>query len=283
MKNFTLLVSSTFVSIFMLGLQTSNAAPFSFAADDLPTAIVQPDSSGAYGKTVSTITVPSGGGVATINDLNVFVDLDHTYTADLIILIKHAETGTTAMLFNRYGGSGNDITNVTFDDEGSGGLISSSSIAPPYGPGSFVPYQSLDAFDTESVEGTWTLTVYDISSGDGGTLYSFGIEGDASTADSDGDGVDDTVDLCPDTRIPEATVPSVALKQNRYALVGGTHVFNTAPPPGKGNIPGGSFTTAQTDGCSCEQILDSNGFGEGNRKFGCSTEVMKQWIGGITH
>jgi len=280
MKNFTWLVSSTLASIFMLSLQTSHAASFSFAADDLPTAIVQPVSSAA-GKTVSTITVPSGGGVATINDLNVFVDLDHTFTADLFIIIKHEETGTTAMLFNRYGGGGNDIMDVTFDDEGSGGLISSSSIAPPYGPGSFVPYQSLDAFDAESVEGTWTLIVYDVSSGDDGTLYSFGIEGDASTGDSDGDGVDDTVDLCPDTMSPEATVPSVALKPNHYALVGGTHVFNTGTLPGRGDIAGGSFTTAQTGGCSCEQILDSNGFGEGNRKFGCSTQVMKQWIGGI--
>ena len=83
MKNFTWLVSSTLASIFMLSLQTSHAASFSFAADDLPTAIVQPVSSAA-GKTVSTITVPSGGGVATINDLNVFVDLDHTFTADLV-------------------------------------------------------------------------------------------------------------------------------------------------------------------------------------------------------
>ena len=255
MKNFTLLASSTLASILMVGLQTSNAAPFSFAADDLPTAIVQPDSSGVYGKTVSTITVPSGGGVATINDLNVFIDLDHTYTADLIIILMHAETGTVAILFNRYGGGGNDITDVIFDDEGSGGLISSTSIAPPYGPGSFVPYQSLGAFDSESVEGTWTLTVYDVSSGDGGTLNSFRIEGDASTADSDGDGVDDAADLCPDTTIP----------------------------PGKGNIPGGSFTTAQTGGCSCEQILNSNSFDVGSRKFGCSTYVMKQWIGGITH
>ena len=283
MKNFTLLASSTLASILMLGLQTSNAAPFSFAAGDLPTAIVQPVPSGVYGKTVSTITVPSGGGVATINDLNVFIDLDHTYTADLIIIVMHAETGTAAILFNRYGGGGNDITDVTFDDEGSGGLISSTSIAPPYGPGSFVPYQSLGAFDSESVEGTWTLTVYDVSSGDGGTLNSFRIEGDASTADSDGDGVDDTVDLCPDTTIPEATVPSVALKQNRYALVDGTNVFNTVAPPGKGNIPGGSFTTAQTGGCSCEQILNSNSFDVGSRKFGCSTYVMKQGIGGIPH
>ena len=247
----------------------------------IPDAIVQPDSSGAYGKTVSTITVPSGGGVATINDLNVFVDLDHTWTGDLDITIKHADTGTTAMLFNRYGSSRDDITDVTFDDEGSGGSISGG--IPPYGPGSFVPYQLLNIFDGESIEGTWTLTIVDNATGDSGTLYSFRIEGEASPTDSDADGVDDVTDLCPDTTIPEATVPSNSLKPNHFALADTNNVFDTAAPSGLSHGQGTAFTTSHTGGCSCEQILNTYHLGLGNYKYGCSIGIMKRWVSDINN
>jgi len=33
-----------------------------------------------------------------------------------------------------------------------------------------------------------------------------------------------------------------------------------------------------TAGCSCEQIIDAQGLGNGHTKFGCSIGAMQNWI-----
>lgn len=89
--------------------------------------------------------------------------------------------------------------------------------------------------------------------------------------DADHDGVaDECRDLCLGTVVPEG-VPSVALNPNHYALVNGDLTFDTN---------GGSsvFTIQQTAGCSCAQILVSQGFGKGQAKHGCSQGTMDDWI-----
>jgi len=96
-------------------------------------------------------------------------------------------------------------------------------------------------------------------------------------ADSDGDGVADQDDACPGTVVPEG-VPTAALGVNRYALVDGDRIFDTASPPGKGKGPGDVFSLDDTAGCSCEQIITALGLGEGHTKFGCSVGVMRDWI-----
>ena len=75
-----------------------------------------------------------------------------------------------------------------------------------------------------------------------------------SCPDEDGDAVIDDEDLCPGTLIQEATVPSVRLATNRWALVGDDLDFDTESPQGKG--PQRSYSTADTGGCSCEQIIE---------------------------
>ncbi len=96
--------------------------------------------------------------------------------------------------------------------------------------------------------------------------------------DSDGDGVLDGADVCPGTVIPEG-VPTVRLGVNRHALVDGDLVFDTTPPPGGGSGPGETFTTSDTAGCSCEQIIVALGLGKGHQKFGCSRGAMEEWVG----
>ncbi|MEE8525997.1 MAG: right-handed parallel beta-helix repeat-containing protein [Thermoanaerobaculia bacterium] len=98
--------------------------------------------------------------------------------------------------------------------------------------------------------------------------YEFG-----GSPDSDGDGVLDTVDVCPGTAIPEA-VPTRRFGKNRWALMDGTD-FEQAPPQAGSKR---SFTTTDTGGCSCEQIVAVAGLGGGHLKFGCSTSVMLAWV-----
>jgi hypothetical protein len=94
--------------------------------------------------------------------------------------------------------------------------------------------------------------------------------------DTDGDGVVDPIDLCPDTIIPEATVPGVRLGVNRFALVDYDFYFDTTPPQGEG--PGRSYSTMDTAGCSCEQIIGELALGAGHGKFGCSISAMDDWL-----
>ena len=95
--------------------------------------------------------------------------------------------------------------------------------------------------------------------------------------DSDGDGVPDNLDVCPDTVIPE-DVPTSGLGVNRWALVDGDGIFDTTLPPGGGGGPPVGFNIEDTGGCSCEQIIAALGLGQGHVMFGCSTSALLAWV-----
>jgi hypothetical protein len=112
--------------------------------------------------------------------------------------------------------------------------------------------------------------------------------------DDDSDGVENASDLCPGTVIPEL-VPTESLKHKRYALVDADDIFDTVSKSKKSNKSDKSkkseksekskkgetiYTTLDTGGCSCEQIIDRTGAGYGHRKFGCSNSLIQEWIAG---
>ncbi|HVS66651.1 MAG TPA: FlgD immunoglobulin-like domain containing protein [Thermoanaerobaculia bacterium] len=119
-----------------------------------------------------------------------------------------------------------------------------------------------------------------LSGGDGATLArpAVAVLRVSAPADNDGDGVPDGDDLCAGTEIPEA-IPTSSLEPNHYALVDGDGVFDTVTPPGGG--PGDVFTIDDTRGCSCEQIIDVVGLGNGHRKHGCSLGAMRDWVADV--
>ncbi|HVS16403.1 MAG TPA: lamin tail domain-containing protein [Thermoanaerobaculia bacterium] len=91
--------------------------------------------------------------------------------------------------------------------------------------------------------------------------------------DQDGDGVEDALDACADTAIPES-VPQEELLADHWALVDGDGVFDTY------GEPLATFTIQQTAGCSCEQIVAELNLGKGQLKFGCTTGTLQRWISG---
>lgn len=95
--------------------------------------------------------------------------------------------------------------------------------------------------------------------------------------DDDGDGVGNDIDVCPNTVIPEA-VPTRSLGINRFALVDDDQIFDTSLPPGGGRGPGNFYAIADTAGCSCKQIVEVLGLGEGHERFGCSISAMEEWV-----
>ena len=95
-------------------------------------------------------------------------------------------------------------------------------------------------------------------------------------SDNDDDGVCAEDDLCPGTEVGETKVPSIALGVNRFALVDEDLQFDTMLPYGQG--PQKSYTTTDTGGCSCEQIIKKQSLGQGHTKFGCSISAMDDWV-----
>ncbi|MCB8942746.1 MAG: cadherin-like domain-containing protein [Ardenticatenaceae bacterium] len=121
------------------------------------------------------------GGSGSITDLDISLDVSHTWVGDLIFTLEHVDTGTTATFYDRpgYTGSGfgcsSDNVDVTANDEGPDGDIESQCDTNPAISGNRVggdPANSslLAAFDGESLSGTWRLTASDNAGGDTGTI-----------------------------------------------------------------------------------------------------------------
>lgn len=121
-------------------------------------------SSGAPNSISSQIEISDQEGL-TSSSLIVLVDIAHSYTNDLQISLRH-EDGTVVNLVSFVGGSGDNFDNTRFDDSADNSIQSS---AAPFN-GTFKPNEALSAFKNKSINGTWTLTIFDSANLDGGSL-----------------------------------------------------------------------------------------------------------------
>ncbi len=137
---------------------TGKSSQPAITSTDTPVAIPDNSSVGA----LSTITVSDA---RTVRDVDVKVNLTHTFDSDLTITLL-TPTGLTITLANPHGGSGDNYTNTVFDDEAATPIASGS---PPF-TGSFRPDAPLSAADGANGAGNWTLRVADRSPQDIGTI-----------------------------------------------------------------------------------------------------------------
>lgn len=133
-----------------------------YTPNDLPLAIPVGTVSAS-----SILNVPDD---TIITDVNVLgLEGTHSWINDLQFRLSHG--GVTRTLYGYACGSQNDFS-MSLDDEGNG-----TSGCPPTGGGTYPPVQSLDAFDGQSSNGDWELTVTDqYVSADGGTVESWSLE-----------------------------------------------------------------------------------------------------------
>lgn len=115
-----------------------------------------------------------------ITDLDVDLNITHTWVGDLIVKIK-SPSGTTAVIVDRpgrttsgFGCAGDDI-DATLDDEAETYIENECSNSVPTIEGRFKPNNPLSVFDGESSLGVWELNVSDVASSFSGTLNSWGI------------------------------------------------------------------------------------------------------------
>lgn len=137
-----------------------------------------------------------------LSDVNVILDLTHSYLADLTVRLTSPEGTTVVLLANSCGQNRN--VNATFDHSASSFVCGTN----PAITGLVKPLGSLNSFKGESSKGDWVLEINDNAGGDGGSLNSFSlelcVEGEFRP-DEDNDGVfDDGDDMCLGT--PEGQV-----------------------------------------------------------------------------
>lgn len=133
--------------------QTFTATPGETIPDNSPTGAV------------STLAV---SGVGALGDLDVRVNIRHTFDGDLEIRLR-APDGTTIALVSNRGGLGQNFVDTDLDDEAPTAIAAGSA---PF-TGSFRPEQPLSVLDGRNANGTWTLTVVDNARADLGAVDSW--------------------------------------------------------------------------------------------------------------
>ena len=116
-----------------------------------------------------------------LSDLDVHVNITHTWVGDVIVKIK-SPSGTSAIIIDRpgrvssgFGCSGNDIIAI-IDDEAASPVENECQASVPTINGSFIPNNPLSIFDGENTIGAWEITVSDAAGGDTGKLNSWGMD-----------------------------------------------------------------------------------------------------------
>ena len=122
-----------------------------------------------------------GLNAATITDVNIVIDIDHSFPSDLIASVK-APSGEEVTLFILPSGfCAEQGIRVTLDDEAmntAADLSAAAACVPGAVPaisGAYQPTATLSEFDGLDPNGTWTVTISDLFNGDGGAINAVNI------------------------------------------------------------------------------------------------------------
>ncbi|MDX2168302.1 MAG: proprotein convertase P-domain-containing protein [Deltaproteobacteria bacterium] len=129
-----------------------------------------------------TIVVAAGAGA--VGDLNVALNIAHTYVGDLRVVLTHLESGKSAVLLDRPGapavvnGCHLDDVAATFDDGALRIAENRCAAGPPFAAidGSVQPITPLSTFNGDSLAGTWRLNLSDRVADDTGALLGWCLE-----------------------------------------------------------------------------------------------------------
>ena len=118
---------------------------------------------------VTSSVVVSGIGTS-ITDVNVRVNITHTWDADLDVFLI-APDGTRVELFTDVGGSGDNFTNTVLDDQAATAITAGTA---PF-TSTYRPEGSLATLNGKNPNGTWRLELTDDTSADVGTLNNWSV------------------------------------------------------------------------------------------------------------
>ena len=160
-----------------------------FGTYQLSTAVfprVSPGTCTTYTSTNVPVAIPTGPGIVNstltvpgnprIDKLRVNINLTHNFMADLDVQLT-SPTGTTIGLFSDIGSASVGVQtgmNITFDDDAAIHSQFALSESMSYMPEPQYRLEWLQGLTTAG--GTWTLTMRDDATGDGGTLNGWSLE-----------------------------------------------------------------------------------------------------------
>jgi len=123
---------------------------------------------------VFTCVVAGAGPV--LWDIAAYLDLEHTYAADLDIVLT-SPLGTSVTLTTDNGGSADNVfAGTLFTDAVNNARVTDATFVNGQVLAALSPEGRLTAFRGQNPNGTWTLTVTDDASGDFGLLREFRLE-----------------------------------------------------------------------------------------------------------
>lgn len=137
----------------------------------------------------------------TVVDLDVSYNIDHPAAQGLSVHLLGPRTSglsPNVQTLNRGTASGTLRGLFAFDDEAGTTTLQGSDPLP----GRYLPATPAAALEGGTGTGSWSLWVLNYS-GQAGTLGAFTVTLTYATCDSDGDAVDDRVDLCPHAADPD--------------------------------------------------------------------------------
>jgi subtilisin-like proprotein convertase family protein len=123
----------------------------------------------------SDLLVPVSAG--RIADLDVSLNIAHTFDGDLDVFLTHVSTGTSIVLFNDVGGT-NEGFQIRLNDEAGtdiGGATNpklDGAISGTFNP---IGASLLSSFDGQDASGLWRLTIVDDAAPDTGALMSWAL------------------------------------------------------------------------------------------------------------
>ena len=117
----------------------------------------------------STVDVPDEG--PTIVDVDVIVNISHTFVGDLSLSLRSPE-GIPVTLIDRQGGGGDDFIDTEFDASAPAHISTGSA---PF-TGVFRPALPMDVLRGWQAGGTWTLRIEDHFNGDEGVLHDWTLQ-----------------------------------------------------------------------------------------------------------
>jgi len=106
-----------------------------------------------------------------VTDINVEVDIDHTWTSDLRLILV-SPNGQRIVLANRLGDDGQDFDQTMFDAQADQSIRNADA---PF-RGTFKAQHDLNRLNGTSANGRWKLVVRDFADGDGGSLNNWKLD-----------------------------------------------------------------------------------------------------------
>ena len=170
----------------------------------------------------TTITISQN---VAITDLNLRLDISHSYVEDMIITLTSPAGAAASIIYNGAadGCSGDNL--VTLFDDASINALACNLGGNAFPEVDYMPSNPLSIFNGELTQGDWTLSVEDTFSSDQGVVNSWGLE---YTYEFDSQPLDVFLDITQNATVnAQDFLESVTLACGGYSTLAGTPLNTT--------------------------------------------------------